>query len=116
MGEPSRTETPREPTSEQCGQNAETMLPDGRRAMACWYPQMGGYVGRALMVDDDGCLDVYVWHDGQFPFSDDGEYGVHVSPVLLHHCDATQFIAFGQQAARFLGEAEPERIEGAWRG
>lgn len=97
-----------EPTSDQCTSNESLTLADGRRAMACWYPQMGGYVGKALLVDDGGCVDVYVWHDGQFPFSgDDYDIGPRENPVELHHCDPSQFIRFGEVAARF---ADP-----AWR-
>lgn len=75
-----------EPTVEQCTSRAQVGA--GR---ACWYPQMGGYVARAVVIPDDGCADVWVWHDGSFPFG--GEDG---SPVVLHHCDGDQFVSFGE--------------------
>jgi hypothetical protein len=88
-----------QPTAEQCSTNAEIRDADGRLfGYACWYPQTGGYSGRALaMVDPDGCLDVLVWHDGQFPF--DGECQncrEPRPPVELHHCDGEEFVRFGQ--------------------
>lgn len=91
---------PREPTSEECATNAEV---DGGRA--CWYPSMGGYVGHAVAIEqkrDDGyvgCWDIYVWHDGEFPFAGEGEYGR--SPTLIHHCDPTDFIRFGRLIESF---------------
>jgi hypothetical protein len=74
--------------------------------VACWYPQIGGYAGKAVvMTDDDGCADVWVWHDGQFPFRslDDADDGPPRSPVLLHHCDGGGFIRFGQLLERLAG-------------
>jgi hypothetical protein len=87
----------RQPTDEECSANAEVL--HGRKVgYACWYPQTGGYAGKALAVpDDDGHVDVYVWHDGQFPFDGhcqncrDGR-----QPVEIHHCDGGQFIQFGE--------------------
>lgn len=84
-----------EPTSEQCFNKQCINLGDGRTAYACWYPQMGGYVAHALAIRDQGCTDVYVWHDGDFPFSTD-HFGVDHNPRKLHHCDGQQFVAFGQ--------------------
>jgi len=60
---------------------------------------MGGYSGKAVacfMGDasgrKDGCWEIFVWHDGEFPFSEE-----HTgSPARLHHCDAHQFIDFGE--------------------
>ncbi len=73
---------------------------NGCPAYACWYPQMGGYVGRCVIVlstfkeeFSDTCFEAYVWHDGEFPFSDDGDYS---SPVNIHHCMPSQFIEFGK--------------------
>jgi hypothetical protein len=89
----------REPTADECSAGAVVQLTDTLRGYACWYPQMGGYVGKAVAVvpDDSGCIDVYVWHDGQFPFSGEDEgRGRPTSPVELHHCDPDQFIRFGQ--------------------
>lgn len=87
---------PIEPTAEQC--TTQAIMPDGTTAV--WYPQMGGYVAKAVArADGDGCADVWVWHDGQFPFSGDDESRPLRSPVELHHCEGYQFVQFG----RFLG-------------
>jgi hypothetical protein len=82
-----------EPTSQQCTDNVPIQLDDGQTGYACWYPQMGGYVSHCIVVGAGGgeCFEAYVWHDGDFPFSDDD-----VSPRELHHCDAGQFIRFGE--------------------
>lgn len=88
----------REPTAQECGDRAEVQLTGQIVGRACWYPQMGGYVGRAVAVADGGCVDVYVWHNGDFPFS--GERpdwdGRPQNPALLHHCDGDQFVDFGK--------------------
>jgi hypothetical protein len=81
-----------EPTADQCT-NHDRVGP----GIACWYPQMGGYVAKAIVVPG-GCAEVYVWHDGSFPFSDDGD--AERSPAHLHHCNGQQFVEFG----RFLSE------------
>ena len=97
-----RVPEPPEPTARQCSDHAT--VPGGR---ACWYPQMGGYAGKAIAAANaDGEVDVWVWHDGQFPFSslDDSGGGPPRSPVLLHHCDPGQFIRFGQFLEQQLGE------------
>lgn len=83
-------EYPREPTAEECSQHVS--LGDGWFAL--WYPQMGGYVGKAVARQVGECFDLYVWHDGEFPFSDDDVDGWTEQPkcpVLLHHCDSEQF-------------------------
>lgn len=79
------------PTSDQCS-NGEIIEHDGKRYLATWYPQMGGYVGMCLveLSNQTKCFDVAVWHDGEFPF------GSEYQPILLHHCDAAQFIRFGE--------------------
>jgi len=84
------SEQPAEPSAEQCTAGAQVMAEE-IRGFACWYPQMGGYVGKAVIipVGRDGCFTAWVWHDGRFPFG--GEDG---SPVPLHHCEAGQFRAF----------------------
>lgn len=57
-------EIPNIPTSDQCNTNA----PLGGGWFAIWYPQMGGYVGKAaIFPDTSGCVEVVVWHDGEFP-------------------------------------------------
>lgn len=79
-----------EPTSQQCTDKARVEDIGGEPAFACWYPQMGGYVGKALVnLCNTGCFDVYAWHDSEFPFAGD-------DPVLIHHCDPDQFIRFGE--------------------
>lgn len=92
------TGTPREPTSDECSAKAVSEH-EGRRAVAMWYPQMGGYVSHCLVVDvggDSSCFDVFVWHDGDFPFHE-GE-----RPAYLHHCDPEQFARFGKDVSDFL--------------
>jgi len=95
----------RDPTADECTSHAVVQLTDTIRGYACWYPQMGGYVGKAVAVLPPGemCVDVYVWHDGEFPFSAGGAWGYPDNPVLLHHCDPGQFIGFGQ----FLDGLDP---------
>lgn len=92
-----------EPTLEQCTAREELDLGDGRVGYACYYPQMGGYCGRALVVPNAGCCEVYVWHDGDFPFGHfdlpHGTYG----PRRLHHCDGAQFVEFGEFLQRVQG-------------
>jgi hypothetical protein len=62
---------------------------------------MGGYVGKCVVVIEDpsgeynSCFDAYVWHDSEFPFGDQDR-----EPVCLHHCDAEQFIRFGELVLR----------------
>ena len=93
-----------EPTSDQCTANSPIMLTDGRTGYAIWYPQMGGYVGRAIVAaDGHGCVDAWVWHNGDFPFAGrDVEPMYGDNPRELHHCDPGQFIAFGQKVERLL--------------
>lgn len=91
-----------EPTCEQCIRNDRVFEDKYRVGYAIWYPQMGGYVGRAIAVLDKkwaqrddgaamgGCIDVLVWHDGEFPFGEGG-------PREIHHCDPEQFIQFGKK-------------------
>lgn len=87
-----------EPTPTQVATNERVVLKDGQVAVAAWYPQMGGYCGRCWIVFYPGdekpgehCFDVFVWHDGEFPFGDH-------APVELHHCNPAQFIQFGELA------------------
>lgn len=91
----------KEPTPEQCDNRDKVFDEGDRHGFAIWYPQMGGYHGRAVAVFDKtwteyenstsgGCVDVYVWHNGDFPFHD-GQ-----NPALVHHCDPQQFIEFGK--------------------
>lgn len=97
---------PKEPTGDQCDCHEQVFEADDKVGYAIWYPQMGGYIGKAVAVMDKqwtenaagGCIDVYVWHDGDFPFHD-GE-----DPVCLHHCSPEQFIEFGETLTRLNAE------------
>lgn len=91
-----------EPTGDQCNENAKLFETETQVAYAIWYPTMGGYVGKCVVVLDkpieDSCIEAYVWHNGDFPFGDDTE-----NPVNLHHCSPEQFIEFGQTILRLQG-------------
>jgi len=94
----------KQPTSEQCSANAELESVGSRRAFAIWYPQMGGYVGHAVVVLGAGpedCFDVYVWHDTEFPIPDED---VDSQPLEIRHCEAEQFIRFGEIVQRLAGQ------------
>lgn len=88
---------PEEPTYEDC--NAHKFLgftPEHERKYACWYPQMGGYSSKAVIITTNSnigneCFDAFIWHNGEFPFSDTEE-----SPRRIHHCMPSQFIDFGE--------------------
>jgi len=84
------------PTGEECTTNALIEQPDGAygRAVACWYPQMGGYTSKCVVIveDPDTCFSAWIWSDGEFPF--DGDSGI--DPVRLHHCSPDQFVTFGE--------------------
>lgn len=88
--------SPRQPTADECSNNTE--IEPGR--FAIWYPQMGGYVGRAVIEEDDGGFNAWVWHDGEFPFENGFE------PRMLHHCEAAQFVRFGRDVQALLGLEE----------
>lgn len=104
--------TPREPTVEECTANTE-IVP---KCFALWYPQMGGYSGKAIAVWSGGCWELFIWHDGDFPFSDgdvDGWTDTPRVPVNIHHCDSSQFVRFGhtlqqceQRLTALLAETE----------
>lgn len=89
---------PGEPTSEECDNHTE--IAPGQ--FAIWYPQMGGYGGHAVVevwpTESNECFNVWLWHDGEFPFSE-GQAGV--SPAHLHHCAAAQFVLFGHTVDGF---------------
>ncbi len=101
----------REPTIEEIDAGARIQWDDeaGRHhtGFACWYPQMGGYVGKCIVQPDpsSGCFEAYIWHDGEFPFS-----GADGSPARIHHCCAEQFISFGQQASKFVAAVTGEPV------
>ena len=94
-----------EPTGEQCNNNEKVKETHDSVHYACWYPQMGGYVGKAVICVDKcpqiGCVEVFVWHDGEFPFS-----GKDENPTQLHHCNGYQFISFGEFMNKVNGESE----------
>lgn len=108
---------PPEPSPDACSKN-ERVVWDGPPAWACWYPQMGGYAGRAVIVPgvdtgdpgepSSGC-DVFVWHDGEFPF------GEEYQPILLHHCSGKQFVRFGELIERLCAEVS-QRKDGEFGG
>lgn len=88
------------PTAEQCSAGLRVEVDDDTAATAAWWPQTGGYVGRCWIVsgrhvEPDSCVDVHVWHDGQFPFAEDGR-----SPTVLHLCVAAQFREFADAIER----------------
>lgn len=93
------------PTADECNKNEVLYEDEDVIYRACWYPQMGGYVAAAVIAFPPGvenpCFDVYVWHDGEFPFNPVTE--PNMEPTFLHHCNPQQFIDFGkfvQQAIR----------------
>ncbi len=103
------------PTSEQCQKNERVFENEAEMGYAIWYPQMGGYSSRAIAFIDKewfedsitgssegGCVDVWVWHDGEFPFHR-GE-----NPVELHHCLPSQFITFGKKLTKWNEKGKKE--------
>lgn len=102
-----KREVPNEPNGDQCERNERLADVDGYPAYACWYPQMGGYHGKAVCVvtgGEDECFDVFVWHDGTFPFGDG-------NPSRVHHCSPSQFISFGEAVLTFQRKHPPENDE-----
>ena len=73
-----------EPTATQC-RDREKVMHDGIEYTAFWHFQWGGYCGRALLsvMKSSDCFDVYVWHDGDFPYSDE-------LPKKYHYCGIDQ--------------------------
>lgn len=58
---------------------------------------MGGYVGRALAKAGVCCVDVWVWHNGRFPFDGDcHSCGEERQPVRLHMDDGHEWRALGE--------------------
>lgn len=91
------------PTSEQIATNAKVAEDEHEIAFACWYPQMGTYVGKCVVIfskksDDDRppCFTALVWHDGEFPFKPGDDLHGGRPPARIHHCAASQFIRFGE--------------------
>ena len=105
----------KKPTWAECEKNARFDLPDGRRAFAIVYPQVGGYGVCALLTPvptsshpesldaaEDWCFDVVLFTDGEFTSEEPG--------FELHHSPADQFIEFGETVkllAKTLGAKEP---------
>lgn len=98
----------KEPTSDQCSSKEKVYEDESQVGYAIWYPQMGGYSGKSIVLLDKnhvenengsrigGCFDILVWHDGKFPFcSEEGDY-----PIELHHCCTDQFIEFGRAVSK----------------
>lgn len=94
---------PPEPTGDECNSGARVADYQGCPAYACWYPQMGGYCSKCVIVFEpeketyDYCFDAFVWHDGEFPFTES-------EPRQLHHCVPSQFVCFGN----FVQEKQKE--------
>lgn len=99
----------KEPTGEECTAKTKVYETENDIGYAMWYPQMGGYAGKCIVVLNKqwmdgghyrigGCFEAHVWHDGEFPFSESD--GV---PAHIHHCDPEQFIRFGE-AVQSLNE------------
>lgn len=84
-----------EPTAEQCISGEVLEDSDSVLKFACWYPQMGGYSSKCVIIiektDCNECFDACVWHDGDFPFADEDQ-----NPRFIHHCNADQFIQFAE--------------------
>lgn len=96
------------PTADECNTKAKVCEDDMRIGYAIWYPQMGGYSGKAIVIVNkseghNSCFEAYVWHDGEFPFSDDGGVWEKTGPVNIHHCDPDQFISFGKAVEKMMG-------------
>jgi len=91
-----------EPTVEQCSSNEKMGEDEYTVAYALWFPQMGGYQGKAVARfnknEEEPCIDLFVWHDGEFPFGDEDE-----KPRFLHLCSAAQFVKFGETLMRLTG-------------
>ena len=115
---------PKEPTAEQCSKREQVEDFNSCKAFACWYPQMGGYVGKAVVVlegglragaflsggdreQEDGCFNAFVWHDGEFPFGGEGDR----NPARIHHCMPSQFVEFGELVQCLQSGRVPEADE-----
>lgn len=113
----------KEPTGDQCENNEIVFETKDQIGVAVWYPQMGGYAGKCVVILDriwqtdgrcsiGGCFECFVWHDGSFPFGDETEPGC--SPAHLHHCDPEQFIRFGEKVKKMndIGKVKLEKLGG----
>lgn len=82
------------PTGDECSKHAKMHEDEHRVGYAIWYPQMGGYVCRAVALlnkgwkqyengsAEGGCIDVYVWHNGEFPFEGEGDYASNSTTAI----------------------------------
>lgn len=99
---------PREPTSDECTGRAKV----GEHATAFWFPQMGGYTARAVAVVDpvDCCIDVWVWHNGEFPFTGESCLGCGFprSPMRIHATSGFDWIRMGEFFDELEEAARPE--------
>jgi len=93
----------REPTRDECNENTKIYQNEKEVAYALWFPNMGGYAGKAIAVfsmekpiEKDDCMEIYVWHNGDFPFC-----GSEKPPAKLHICDPTDFINLGTTLMAF---------------
>lgn len=96
-----------QPTSEQCTCAHIGTTPDGRSTIAAWFPSIGGYAAPSLIVIGECCFDVYVWHNGDFPFAADS-LGNEEIPRRLHISDGDDFIRFGKRLNELRNWAEKQ--------
>jgi hypothetical protein len=90
----------RQPTSEECDSGAVFETDETGAWHALWLPQFGGYTSRAAVYiwnNSESCFEVAVWHDGEFPTDE---------LRVLHCCDPSQFIEFGEVVKSKMGGAE----------
>lgn len=104
----------KEPSSDECYKNTQVYETENQVGYAIWYPQMGGYSSHAVVVMykhgtdgpvEDNCFDAYIWHDGNFPFSDSPDKDK--MPASLHHCSPNQFIKFGNTVLKLEKSVPP---------
>ena len=61
-------------TAEQCNDNKVVTTQDGRIGYCAWFPQMGGYTAKCIIIpgqdDTNKSVDILVWHNGDFPFAE----------------------------------------------
>lgn len=105
----------KEPTQEQC-RNRQTWNDGGFKCIAFYWPQMGGYSAKAVAQvnteeEDSSCVIVFVWHDGEFPFTEDDRVdgnGKAKSPAKLHICDFGDWLQTMELLSQFQGSAVGE--------
>lgn len=95
-------EPPNREPSDREASNREVVVFEERSWLATFYPQMGGYGGKCWVDVTEGvgaCFDVYVYHDGEFPFA----HAPTKEPIRLHHCAAQQFRRFADEVETAQG-------------